>query len=315
MTGNMKGEPESEPTVTVAAAMNEQGFLFQQSIREKIRSPHEGTQTLWSFIASEYPVTAANGLQTRVDMVLGNSSHPGVHICLECKRALAPFKRWIFFDRGNSIRGWTDGGMFLETLTITQRPVQHPRQAVRSLTKLASHPDFPLFNLYLEVATKRDGKVSATETIETAMRQVVQGQTGLMTKLWGFDSGSFIRSIPVVVTTAEIYEARFDHNKIEVQSGQIKASDLELEPLDFCGVHYRPDDDLALKTETPPTGVDAMGSDSTRFTLNQTEVSGNRRSDIHGDLTRFQMRTVFVVQAASINKFLEWADAHLTARS
>src|SRR3989442_6309608 len=86
-------KPKSTPDAKeiAAAALNEQGFLFQQIIREKIRNQIQGDkdkQHRWRFEASEYPVTAADGSQTRIDLVLRHGHERGVHACLECKRAL-----------------------------------------------------------------------------------------------------------------------------------------------------------------------------------------------------------------------------------
>src|SRR6267142_2652134 len=97
-----KSQPPPEPKELVLAAMNEQGFLLQQIVREKVRNRMKGdkdTQQHWTFVACEYPVTAADGSQTRIDMLLQHAPQRGVHICMKCKRALPPFKRWIFFDR------------------------------------------------------------------------------------------------------------------------------------------------------------------------------------------------------------------------
>lgn len=71
---NKKPQPPPDPKQVVLAALNEQGFLFQQIIREKVRNQIKGdtdTQAHWTFVACEYPVTAADGSQTRIDLTSG----------------------------------------------------------------------------------------------------------------------------------------------------------------------------------------------------------------------------------------------------
>lgn len=208
---NKKAQHPPDPKEVVLAALNEQGFLFQQIIREKVRNQIKGDkekQEHWTFVACEYPVTAADGSQTRIDMVLQNAPKRGIYICMECKRALAPFKRWVFFDRGESIRGVPVGSMFVETVEVRQKPVREWHHALRSLKPLHADHSCPVFNYYLEAGIKRDGTHSSTENIEKAFRQIIHGHTGMMAKLWDFDAEMSFRSIPVVVTTAEMLDRK-----------------------------------------------------------------------------------------------------------
>src|SRR5580658_753286 len=86
----------------IAAALNEQGFLFSQVIRNKIRFDIPGSgqpQKAWKFLTEEYSVTAVDGVQTRIDLVLSNVRKTGACLCLECKRMNPLYKEWIFSDR------------------------------------------------------------------------------------------------------------------------------------------------------------------------------------------------------------------------
>jgi hypothetical protein len=280
----------------VAAALNEHGFLLQQVVRNKLGgwitdSPNtqgeDKWKDLWHFVAAEYPVTAADGSQTRIDLLLRHKHHPGVHICMECKRPNPKFKKWIFFDRESNVAGMQDWQMTVETLFVGERPAD-PQGVRRSLVRLPYIQDVSLFAYYVEAGVKRDGSSSSTEAIEKAFYQLMKGHSGLMAKLVSSNDNKFLRSIPLVVTTAELVEAKFDPKQVSIENGMIAAADLQLAPMDWCAVNYRADDNLALPGLTP-----------------------QERSVGLNDLINSQIRTVFVVRALAINKFLNWASCNL----
>jgi len=73
-----------------------------------------------------------------------------------------------------------------------------------------------------------------------------------MAKLISFRDSSgkaFIRAIPLVVTTADLFHARFNHNRIALRNGMIEANDVVLEALPFCAVNYAATDDLAIQSK------------------------------------------------------------------
>lgn len=104
MTESKHGMPTETPSKAIdsashfdpqkaADALNEQGFLFTQIVRETIRSGIGGSkQGGWKLLGTEYPVTAIDGSQTKIDLVLGHTRAANVHICLECKRPNSKFK-------------------------------------------------------------------------------------------------------------------------------------------------------------------------------------------------------------------------------
>src|SRR4051812_34297767 len=94
-----------------AAALNEQGFLLQQVLREKLTNKIQGdgdNQSTWTYVANEYAVTAEDGSQTRIDLVLQHGHGSKIFLCVECKRAHPDYKRWLFFDRSAGMRDKPD---------------------------------------------------------------------------------------------------------------------------------------------------------------------------------------------------------------
>jgi hypothetical protein len=274
----------------IAAALNEHGFLLQQVIRQKLGGgvgEAGDTQDGWRFRATECAVTAADGSQTRIDLLLQNNDFQGVHICMECKRPNPKFKKWVFFDRESNVAGMKDWRINVETLL----------DGKRYLAPLSSLHQVPLFTYYVEAAVKRDGSTSSTEAIEKAFYQLMKGQSGLMAKFESSNVTGFARSIPLVVTTAELVEAKFDPMKVSIETGTIAAGDLELVPMPYCAVNYRADDSLALPMLAPPGRSEGF---------NDLIIS---------DIINAQIRTVFVVRATVINKFLNWASSNLLERT
>jgi len=283
-----KSKPVS-PEESAANALNEQGFLFSQVVRDSIRNQLATDSELkkhCEIVACEYPVTAINGDQTRIDHVLKFGSY---HLVIECKRANPTYKRWLFFDK--------------EVATISQKTTffyETANDGGRTYENKAAHPnhniqqkvissEIPVFNSYLETAYKKDKKWSASDTIEEAFRQVMRGQSGLVTKLISFDSTDRFQIIPIVVTSAELFDADFDPSTVSLRDGCINPKDLKLSSMEFCGINYHADDDLSARScwiNSKPT-------------------------NLQHDLGSYQRRTVFVVQAEAISKFLTIAKKHL----
>jgi hypothetical protein len=116
----------------------------------------------------------------------------------------------------------------------------------------------------------------------------MKGQSGLMAKFESTGNSAETRSIPVVVTTAELLEAGFDPRDVSLETGTIDAAKVTVAPMDYCAVNYRADDSLALPNLTP-----------------------DERSVGFNDLINAQIRTIFVVRATAINAFLNWASENL----
>src|SRR6266446_2966780 len=150
-------------------------------------------------MATEYPVTAADGSQTRIDILLTHRSASGVYMCMECKRPNPKYKTWIFFDTDTNVAGMNDSTVFIETIFVSTRPAK-PGDMKHNLARLPKH-HMPLFSYYIEGAINREHQgdptqknqsksvtakqprlqsMSSTETIEKAFQQVVRGHSGLM---------------------------------------------------------------------------------------------------------------------------------------
>ncbi|HEV2392213.1 MAG TPA: hypothetical protein VG146_07595 [Verrucomicrobiae bacterium] len=225
---NQQPKPIKTPPPTsgieemVAAAMNEQGFLFSQAVQATLQfqpswkiSPAE-----WQYVEREYPVTASDGSQTRIDIVLRNAYQQGAYAAIECKRAHPLYKRWIFFDEH---RDCPKAPLHFEVVKVIERrsnpsaSLDAPQFLTNANHQIITRPSDVsclVFNSYLEVAIQRDKRSGYTETVEEAFDQVMKGHTGLLTKVIGFDKEFLMCSVPIVVTTAEVFRADFSINSV-----------------------------------------------------------------------------------------------------
>lgn len=290
-----KTSPEQKTTLEeqVATALNGEGFLFSQVIREKIRSDRPGDgqpQKAWTFLTEEYSVTAPDGAETRIDLVLRNAKNQGLYLCLECKRMNPVYKQWVFFDQRRGPDRAPQGDKYVESFRVFKRGVTHGAPPFHSIEGLRLTNPVHLFNYYIEVAVDWQRKAGHTKAIEDAFQQITCGQSGFMTKQLDFDGPFHVMAIPAVVTTANLYEACFDEADISLSAGTIEPSKLKLEVLEFCAVNYHANDQLAVRSKySQPIKT------------------------IEHEMTFGQIRTVFVVQAHAILKFLSWLDANVIA--
>jgi hypothetical protein len=242
-----------------ADALNEQGFLFAQLIREKIcnRLPGQSDpQRSWEFVEQEYPVTAVDDSQTRIDLILRHRITSNVFISFECKRPNRKYKTWLFFDR------LINPKFYLETfdqLPKLNMITPMPRQEIRRTA--AGVDACPVFNYYLEAAIKRNSDAaSSTEAIEKSFRQLIAGHTGLMKKLKSFEpTPEYCRTIPV------LFEADFDAKNINPATGTIDSDHLKLIPQEFCAVNYRADDNLSMRSHLVHPNKKDVASDIAEF--------------------------------------------------
>jgi hypothetical protein len=286
--------PPSPPDI-IAAALNEQGFLFQHRIIEELATlnTHSGPRHNWITEAVEVPVSLPNEAETRIDLVLrhqGSGQSPWYGV-VECKRLTKDYKRWVFFatsmqrrspwsgayyvEHGDLSRTWDNQGQAPMSHRIDQSPAPNGHEA---------------FEFYLEARIERPGTgklVSATTAIEDAFQQVTLGQAGLAQRLRLTNVLKF-RLLPIVVTTAEIMSARYDFSKVSLAHGKIDPNDLSLEARPWVAVNFRIND----------------------VVCEYSGLTTNRSQDIGADVTARQVRTIFVVEAGRLHEFLSWL-AHL----
>jgi hypothetical protein len=279
------------PEDLVAAALNEQGYLFHCKVLEILQSPSpkDGARHDWRLEASEVPVSLPNEDETRIDLVLrhgANKADPWRAV-VECKRSARDYKRWVFFGETSCSQGPSSTKYYFERADLSgtwdhrgEPPLMHrvePRDA---------SPDCPVFDYGVEVRTNREGsdkRSSATTAIEDAFQQVTLGQAGLARWLRAKCVLNF-RLVPIVITTAEVVSAQFPLSCVSPDQGKIEPSDVRLHPRQWLATNFRVSDIISQ----------------------YSRIETHRQTSLEIDLAARQVRTVFVVQAASLHEFLAW---------
>jgi hypothetical protein len=285
--------PHTLTSEQAAAALNEHGFLLQQAVRKRIEGYTENLTELgvrWQLIGYEYPVQAPDGAETTIDLLLRSGS---TCLCLECKRPNADYKHWIFFET-NPFHSQISNHTFFEASVIKM----DGQGRKRNLERLPP-TDRPAFQHFLEVTlsepsagarikkrTEPNQKVSRTDGLHNALRQAITATSGLFTKLVA--SKSVAKAVPVIVTTAQLYECRYSPGTIDSQAGTIAANDVRLTQHGFVAVQYSTPESLALK-----------------------ELSDHERAPGINDFLNSILRTVYIVRVNNINEFLFWAGENL----
>jgi hypothetical protein len=280
----------ASPSEIVAAALNEQGFLFQHRIIEELaqlgvqkQNPHN-----WLVESTEVPVSLPNEAETRIDIVLrhqGRHNSPWYGV-VECKRLSKEYKRWVFFSEAKG-REPSSANYYVERADLCgtwdhqgAAPMSHYVDQIRAPHTCRA------FQFYVEARLDRPGTgktVSATTAIEDAFQQVTLGQAGLAHRL-RFTNVLAFRLLPIVVTTAEIVAAEYDSSKISLAHGRIESADLQLGTKGWVAVNYRINDVIC----------------------EHSGLTTSHSQDIAADVTSRQVRTIFVVQAARLHEFLSW---------
>jgi hypothetical protein len=296
----MKPLPEPPPVEEiVAAALNEQGYLLQHKIANVLETPDTDGKFPhgWEIEAEEIPVSLPNQLETRVDLLLrhGPQKQSPWRAVVESKRSSPDYKRWVFFgqtdrhpmpshrkyyvERADFMGGSTAGAELPMTHSL------HPQDA---------SSECEVFDYYLEARIEppqRNQRASATIAIEDALYQVTLGQAGLAKHFRHARVLNF-RLLPVVVTTAEVYAARFQIDRVSLDRGDIKPTDLAMQSRNWLAVNYR---------------ISDLISQQSGFTTNLAD-------DIGAHLTLRQVRTVFVTRATHIQPFLVWLGKEFASR-
>lgn len=296
MSSEQKREEPATPEDIVATALNEQGFLFQHRLAEELKKLRGAVPDAhnWMVDAIEVPVSLSNERETRVDILLRQYSG-GVnpwYAILECKRAARDFKRWIFFGSSPRAGVLSSSNYYFEYADLKGHwNHQGDPDMMHRLEIKQALPVHEAFEYYLEARTERpsrDKTASATTAIEDALRQVTLGQAGVSLRMRAAHVLKF-RLLPIVVTTAQVFSAKFTSERVSLTDGKIAVEDLQLESHHWVAVNYHIDDSISQ----------------------DSGFSTNRQQDMSVDIAARQVRTVFVVEAAHIHAFLAWMGKHV----
>jgi hypothetical protein len=286
-------------------AINSHGYGFQAAVIKKCRDLHNAGRSQWSFQVMELPVAHKD---TRIDLVL---QYDKTFLVGECKRANPEMKSWCF-AKTPFMRTYSQNDIFIERLLVhltnemDETGYQKNEPMIEAM-KWGYSKD--IYGIAIEgkvepVRSKgKDAKACGTgqsnqkkrkwnnETIESAATQVSSALTGLSLFLtrnrslaggWHGLHGLFL---PVIFTTAELYVSDVDLASADIQTGNVQA--IKLNKVPWLWFDYP----VSVGMQT---GLPRMRT-------------GTRADTLGGILETEYLRTIAVVNADGIEKFLETA--------
>jgi hypothetical protein len=203
-------------------AINAHGIFFKKAVRREIES-----YRALHVLDEEHPVSFPD--QTAIDLLLeypGRSRYRFV-LVVECKRAYAVNKCWVFFqERTEQIKAayFIGGGKHTAITVVPGRfdLEPHSEGIEIDLSKLPKTVDAAY-------------KLGNCDTIHRAASQVCRGFLGFISTQPeqapkdpnGAPSGPFL-AVPVIITNATLYSCQNDYAEINLETGNLN-SPLKLE--------------------------------------------------------------------------------------
>lgn len=275
-------DPELTRKQRIADLLNRHGYSFQNAVIAKVEEARGHRRSKWAFEVAEFPVEV-NGHGTRIDFILWTHQSSIMLVC-ECKRVYTENAEWYFASTPHVRRGHQE--RFIAE--VLQRP-EGSRMATGAFA-VQGLPNAPYchqgFEVLLNPTSNNFGNV---QTVEDAVGQVVKGINGLTERLAVSEEGlPQSRSrvlIPVIFTTAKLWVDDADLTHADVVRGRVDASSLS--PREVPYVYYQYPQSPGLKHSQP------------------RQAEGLADSGLSPMLARDSLRTVAIVNSASITQFLE----------
>jgi len=222
----MNSEGQMTTTVDegkIRDALNAHGIFFKKAVRREIEKI-EGV----TILGEEYPVRYMEGASLDLLVELSSDDDARVIFSIECKRAYARRKKWIFFeDREELSNLYAFSGKDLRA---------HYGSSVGPICVEGVEIDE-------DRLTKDAFKAASPDPIWQAARQTCKGYLGFVqqefTERRKPQSTSTDRLIlvPVLVTTAPLFVAEVDVSEIDLSTGNL-AAPLQLKPVPWVVLRH-----------------------------------------------------------------------------
>ena len=272
--------PETQNDWTIHA-LNIHGVFFERRCASVVAETPG-----WKVLSTNYPVEypPPNGLlrgkESSLDIWARRDSDPSsvVDVLIECKKANPEFVNWIFFPKHESPTPtpfcyakainsqnaagsgpWTSQVVIHQTGTITA-PIANDAREVRG--------DYLKHQSNNKTKTSNAAIQEAAYQVALANRAIVHEETALLEKAsqspehpeppWLSKA-----YVPIIVTTANLYQVDFSPNSTDLASGEIDLKNATLTPVQRVLYEYALPKHLQFPPQDPLTAL--KGSDSDTF--------------------------------------------------
>jgi len=225
--------------------LNLNGYGFQYSVINYIKSLYDEKKSPWYFEVSEFPVQVNNN-SVHIDFILRKTAS-NFFLLAECKRANPAYSNWCFLkspfnSRKNLIREPIVREELVFDKTINLPP--HTRIGTNHISK-------DLYRLYFEIKTDNKGESGPGKgQINEAITQIMRGQNGLINyfvshienndnfpigRTDSFQSSAFF---PVIFTTANIFVSDQDISHTDLSTGTLSSLSGDLQEREWIYLQY-----------------------------------------------------------------------------
>jgi len=225
-------------SIKVANLLNTTGVLLQQRIHTMLsRGPYRTKY--------EYPYTLGD-ISGRADVIaVGESDEKAVFFSIEVKKAAKEKKHWIFFrqeEKQSALFPYWCEEPFVQVSPQQQVfiPTWFPR--LGNLRR----DDLTLYDTVFEVnetwtsvfrGERRDAAEKAMSQANTALTACYRDYP-TVSAAFGNVRKRYAIFIPVVVTSANLYEAKFDPKDVDIETGEIDVKKLQCTPKEWVAYNF-----------------------------------------------------------------------------
>lgn len=202
----------------ITDAINAHGIFFKKAVRRKLEEFR-----VIKILDEEHPTSFPD--QTAIDLLLeypNRSGYPKSVIVTECKKAYAPYKKWIFFP-DHTVR--IKGAYFVDTSHYKHVMIN---PGLYGINVYSDGIEVDMSNLRKKDDTSF--KSGNCDTIYRAASQVCKGFLGFLHARdiqldnWNKDKNSekFL-SFPLIITNATLYGCDNDYDNVNLETGNLES--------------------------------------------------------------------------------------------
>lgn len=273
-------ENESERTKRIALAMNRHGYAFSNKVIEVASCLAEAGRSRWVFEAAEFPVEVGD-YGTRIDFILW-AHGTNYWMLSECKRVNPAFSDWFFLRTPYVRRDHHDR-------YVAEVAARSDAIFSSGGVSITTPNESDVFHFGFEVKTDKPGESSVKNAIEDAASQVCRGMNGMVMFLAQnpvyLGSAQRRLLLPVIFTTARLFGGTADPSEIDLKSGEIDYTKLQVTEKPFLYYQYHLSPGIKHK-------------------LHSRRIFQNFTPELTYVLQSEFIRTIPVVSASGIEQFL-----------
>ncbi len=266
--------------------LNRHGYGFQYSVLELASTLCNSNSSEWVFEAAEFPVQV-QGEGTHIDFILrhrGNRLAFAFYLLAECKRANPSLSNWCFARAPIVVRNRSRLPFFIEHAHLSEdRTIYAFAENWESVSR-------DTYQIALEIKSDEKGDPGGPGrgVIKEALTQVCRGLNGMIeflsknVQILGNATDAYF--LPVIFTTAQLWASDVDLGSADIENGNIDLSkgNFDKKQWIFYQYHVSP----GLKHSFSPV---------------------DRPQRIGPLMESEYIRTIPIVTASGVEKFLKWA--------